>query len=199
MSVVKSGSGRARRDTEGLGDLAWGVPEEVMEHQDRALLSGQSSEPAIEKIPVRDVGEAVIRTPWSVERQHAEIRRPATLARRMGDADVHDEAAQPGIESGRIAKTPQVAPGDHQRVLDGVFRPIDVAENPVRDREEVVAATPDQVDIRLPITIAGRLDEVSVHRSPMLRPVGGRVRLPWEWRCYHRSFFSLGLDPRASR
>ena len=76
-----------------------------------------------------------------------------------------EDPAQPRVESVRIAEAPQVAPGDHQRVLQGVLGPIDVAEDPLGDREEPAEARADQVDVRLPITALCRLDEISIHRE----------------------------------
>lgn len=70
----------------------------------------------------------------------------------------------PGIEPIRIAETRQVAPGDHQRVLQGILGSVDVPEDPVRDREETVAARPDQIDESRLVAVLGRLDEVAIHR-----------------------------------
>lgn len=69
----------------------------------------------------------------------------------------------PGVESVRIAEVRQVSPGDHQRVLQGILGPIDVAEDPLCDREEPVTPNADQVDVRLPIPVPCHLDEVTIH------------------------------------
>ena len=98
-----------------------------------------------------------------MDREHPELCRPAALTRRLGYADVNEEALQPGIEPVRIAEPSQIAPGDHQRVLQGILGPIDVAEDPLGGREEVVLANADQVDIRRPIPVPCRLDEIAVH------------------------------------
>ena len=55
MGVVQSGSGRADRDAEGVGDLRWREPEVVVEHEDRPLLGRQQAEAAIDLVPI---GEA---------------------------------------------------------------------------------------------------------------------------------------------
>ncbi len=39
---------------------------------------------------------------------------------------------QPSVESVRIAETPEVTPGDHQRVLQGILGPIDVPRDTLR-------------------------------------------------------------------
>src|SRR6478735_1833196 len=98
---------------------------------------------------------------------------------------------QPRVESVRIAEPGQVAPGDHQRVLHGVLGPIDVAEDPVGDREEPVATDADQVGIRLPITAASRLDEIPIHLVvPRWRPSGAPSEHLWEGRPCLRSIFA---------
>ena len=47
---------------------------------------------------------------------------------------------EPGVEPVRIAEPGKVAPGDHQRFLHGILGPVDVAKDPLGDREEAVAA-----------------------------------------------------------
>jgi hypothetical protein len=82
-------------------------------------------------------------------------------------------AMQPRIEAVRIAEPSQVTPGDHQRVLEGILGPIDIAEDPLGDREQVVAPSADQVDVCLPIPVPSRLHEVPIQRvAPRRRPVG---------------------------
>ena len=80
---------------------------------------------------------------------------------------------EPGVEAVRIAESGQVTPGDHQRFLHGILGPIDVAEDPVGEREEAVATNADQVGICLPVPLPCGLDEISVHRLlPRWRPAG---------------------------
>ena len=64
------------------------------------------------------------------------------------------------------SRSPEVAPGDHQRVLEGILGSVDVAEDPIGEREEAVARGPDQVDECRLVATLRRLDEipVAVHR-----------------------------------
>ena len=79
----------------------------------------------------------------------------------------------PGVEPVRIAEARQVTPGDHQRVLQGILGPVDIPEDPMRDREEPAAAEADQVDERRLIASLCRLDEIAIHRlSRGWRPSG---------------------------
>jgi hypothetical protein len=94
-----------------------------------------------------------------------EIGSSSTFSRRLGDAYMRQEAVHPRVESVRIAKAWKVTPGDHQRVLQGILGPIHIPEDPVRDREESVAAELDQVHEGNLITTLCRLDEVAVHRT----------------------------------
>ena len=131
-------------------------------------------ETAFELVPVghRQQGVGPDR---SVDRQDPEVGDPAALARRLVDGLADEDPVQPRVETVRIAETPQVAPGDHQRVLQGVLGPIDVAEDALGDREEPAMARPDQVDVRRPITALCRLDEIPIHREgPSVRPTRGR-------------------------
>ncbi len=73
--------------------------------------------------------------------------------------------AEPGVETVRIAESTQVTPGDHQRVLDGILGPIDIAEDPMRGRVQPVDPGTHQVDKRRLIPVLCRLDEVAVHVS----------------------------------
>ena len=144
-----------------------------MEHEDRPLFGRQPAEPAFEQVPVGN-GEQVVGGRRSVDWQHPKVGGAAALARRLGDADVDEEALEPRIESVRIAEAPEVTPGDHQRVLEGILGPIDIAEDPLGDREEPVTPSADQVDIRLPIPVLCRLDEIAIHGCVSLCARWGR-------------------------
>jgi hypothetical protein len=71
---------------------------------------------------------------------------------------------EPGVEPVRIAEARQVTPGDHQRILQGILGPIDIPEDPMRNREEAATAKADQVDERRLVTSLGCLDEIAIHR-----------------------------------
>ena len=172
---MESGTGRAGRDAERLGDLGWRVPEVVVHGEDGPLLGRQPSKAAVEEVPVRD-GQQLVGRRRSVDREEPQVRRPATLTRRVSDADVDDEPRQPRIEPVGIAEPAQVTPGDHQRVLQGILGPVDVTEDPVGGREQAVASRTDQVDECHLISPLGRRQELAFHVSGLgWRPLGGRV------------------------
>ena len=170
---------RADRDAEDLGDLGRVTALEVVEHEQGALLRRQAAEAPLELVAVGDAQEVVGRG-RDVHRQDAQVRDAATLALRLGEARADDEAVEPGVEAVRIAEPGQVTPGDDQRFLQGILGPIDVAEDPLGERVEAVAPHPDQVGIRLPVTVPCRLDEFAIHRACFsLAPRGGAVRTLW--------------------
>jgi hypothetical protein len=70
---------------------------------------------------------------------------------------------QPADESVRIAKPPQLAPGDHQCLLRGVLGPIDVSEDPLRDREEPIAVGARENAEGFPVAPLRLLHEVAIH------------------------------------
>ena len=127
-----------------------------------------------------------------VDRQQPQVRGAATLARRLGDADMDDEAGQPRIEPVRIAEVPEVTPGDHQRVLEGVLGPVDVTEDPLGGGEQPVAAHADQVDECRLVAALCRRQQFELHRGPRSAPFGGRVPTLLGIRRAQRSIFVAG-------
>jgi hypothetical protein len=165
--MVKTGLGCAHRDAEDVGDLGELAALEMAENEQCTLLGSKTAEAALELIPIGDVDEIVARG-RNLEGQDAKVQDSASLMGCLRETRAHDQAVKPGVESVRVAESGQVAPGGHQRVLDGILGPIDVAEDPLSDGVETVAADPDQIGKRLLITIPCRLDEIPFHR-PQLR------------------------------
>ena len=129
----------------------------------------------VELVAIRQ-GQEIVGRGRIVEREHVQVCDPAALPSGVGDADVREKSVDPGVEAVRIAEVRQVPPGDHQRVLQGILGPIDVPEDPIRDREQAIPARSDQVDERRLISSLGRLDEVAIHRMlPVVAPVGDAV------------------------
>src|SRR4051794_4997829 len=172
-----------------------------MEHEDRPLVGRQAAEPAVELVPVADGKQVVACGRTVIDRQHSEVRGPSTLTRRLGDADIDQQALEPRIESVRIAEPLQVTPGDHQRILEGILGPIDVAQDPLGDGEQPVGPNADQVDVRVPIPVPCRLDEVAIHGSLSCEPLSvSGLRIYWSSGPPSRSFFgsvsSVAFGPR---
>ena len=144
MGVVETGADRAPGDAEHLGDPRGLVSEVVAKDEDRALVRRQPPERTIHDVAIDHARELVAR--WVVgQLDHLELGVPAPLSTSVLDAHVREHALDPEVEPVRIAEVRQVTPGDHQRILQGILGPVDVAEDPVGDREQSVAAAADQV------------------------------------------------------
>ena len=167
MSVVKSRADRPCRSAEQVGDLGRGVAHVVMQDEDGAFIRREPSESALELVAVSNVEESVGRD-RPVQGQDPKVRRPTTFTRGLGDADVGQQAVDPGVESTRIAKPRKVTPGDHQRILEGILGSIDVPQDPMCDREEPVATRMDQVHEGLLVAALRRLDEIAIHRRTVV-------------------------------
>jgi hypothetical protein len=162
MGVMESGSDRAGRDAEHLGDLGRLESDEMAQHDERALLGREASEATLQLVAIGDAQE-VVRRAGKIDWEDPDGRAEASLTPRHGDARPDKETVQPRVEAVRIAESGQVTPSDHQRVLDGILGPIDVAEDPLCDREEPVTADTDQVGVGLPIAATSRLNEIAIH------------------------------------
>jgi hypothetical protein len=97
-------------------------------------------------------------------------------AARLQVAGMDEETIDPRIEAVRIAEPRQLAPGDHQRLLNGVLGSIDVAKDAIGDPEKPVTASSGQDAERIAVPALGLLDEIDVHRPPSPRRTGGAVR-----------------------
>lgn len=105
------------------------------------------------------------------------VGNETALTHRLVNTGADDEAMEPRVEPIRIAESGQVTPGDHQRFLYGVLGSVDVAEDPLGNREEPIPTRTDQVGVGLPVAASGRLDEIAIHGlRPSLTPSGGAVR-----------------------
>src|SRR4051812_48771444 len=67
-----------------------------------------------------------------VDRCQLDLDRPAAAPAYLVEAGVHEEATQPRVEPIGIAKSRQIPPGPNEAILDGVLRPIGIAEDQPR-------------------------------------------------------------------
>ncbi len=160
---MKTGSDRAPRQAEHLGDRRGLVPEVVAKDENRALVRLEPSEGAIHDVAIDDPSEFVARD-VILEVQDPEPCVPAPVSTRVLDAHVREHALEPEVEPVRIAEVRQVTPGDHQRVLQGILGPIDISKDPSGDREEAIDARTDQVHEGDLVATTRRDHEVSIHR-----------------------------------
>jgi len=176
MGVVESGAGRAVGDAERLGDLRGLQARVVAEHEQCPLLWVKSAEATLELIPVGDAQKRVVK-PGKIGREQEQVGGGLAIPDRGGDAGTDDKAVHPRVEPGRIAEAPQVTPGDHQRILEGILGPIDIADDPLRDRIQPVDARTDEVREGLLVAALRLLDEIAIHCvAPRVTPSGGAFR-----------------------
>lgn len=160
--MVQSGADGAGRNADDLGDLGRLESDKVAQHDDRALLRWQTPEATFQLVARGDI-EEVVRRLGKVHWEGPDRRTATPFTACLGDARSDQESMQPRVEAVRIAESGQVAPGDHQCVLNGILGPIDVAEDPLSDRKEAVAADANQVGVCLPIAATSRLNEIAIH------------------------------------
>ena len=80
----------------------------------------------------------------------------------------------PGVEPIRIAELRQLAPGDHQRLLDSILGSADVPEDPLGDREQSISRRAGEDGEGLPIAMLRLLDQLAIHLGRLPgAPVGG--------------------------
>ena len=143
-----------------------------MEREDGALLGRKPPKAALDLIPVGD--DRIVGVDRGLGGEDANVGGPSARPRRLRVAAVHEDALYPDIEAVRIAEPRQLAPGDHQRLLQRILGPIDVPEDPLCEREEPVAIRPGQDGERLPVTVLRLLHEVAIHlHRPSGTPIGG--------------------------
>ena len=160
--MVESRSDGSRRLAEHFGDLGGFVSDVMAKDEDRALFGDEPSEGTIQLVTIGNA-EVLVRRPRRIDREHPNVGESASLTTGVGDADIGEDAMDPGVESVRIAEVRQVTPGDHQRVLQGILGPIDFPKNPMSDREPRVATGAHQVDERRLVAIPRGLDELPIH------------------------------------
>ena len=102
--------------------------------------------------------------------------RSATLALRLDEAGPNHQPMEPGIETVRIAEPGQSRQAMTNASCRRILRTIDIAQDPMGEREQSTEARPDQVGECLAVAVSCRFDEIVVHersRSSMA-PVGAR-------------------------
>ncbi len=85
------------------------------------------------------------------------------------------------VEPVGFAESGEVAPGVDEGDLNGVLGSIEIAKDPVRDRDEPIAGHGHQAGVRLLITLNRQFDECSIHvvGAPSCGP-GGTLHPRWE-------------------
>ena len=114
-------------------------------------------------------------TCWEVGYTYG-VRKPIVLVR-TDFRDMHQQAAQPGLEPIGIAQGRQVTPATDERLLCGVLGTVGVAQHGACRREQAVDRLGGDGRERVSIAIASPFDQRRVHaehprRGPMAHHVG---------------------------
>jgi hypothetical protein len=103
------------------------------------MVDRQPSEAALELVPIVDLAQGVWRR-CVVVVQNGQVWIPDTAPASLVVAGVDEEAVRPGLKAGRVAERGKVLPDREQRLLGRVLGQIHIAQDPMRDRVQPVAA-----------------------------------------------------------
>ena len=103
---------------------------------------------------------------------------PAPTPVGLDVAGPDEDPGQPRLEPIGVAKRREVAPGVDEGDLDRVLGSIEIAQDPIRNRDESIAGDGHQAGVRVLVTFDRQLDECSIHcrRRSLVRP--GRDATP---------------------
>ena len=144
------------------GNLGERQAEVVVEDEDRALLQRQPPESALHRVTLED-GAVVVASRRLIGWEQSNVGRPVATALGLSVACVDEEAPQPGVEAIDIPELRQLPPGEDERLLDGVFREPEIAQDPIRNREESIASGARQAGKGVLISGSRSLDEGNLH------------------------------------
>ena len=72
---------------------------------------------------------------------------------------------KPGVETLGLAEPRKLAPGRDERLLHGVFGPVDVTQDPMRDGEEPICRAASEGGECLVVPGSSRQDERPIHAA----------------------------------
>ena len=133
-----------------------------MQDEDRPLIDREPAERALQFVSVGDDGHPV-RGRRPIHWQDSDLRPPVPGPLRLVVAGVDEDAMDPRLEALRFPKPRDPAPGENEGVLQRVLGESRVAQDPLGHRIQRVADLVHQDGERLAVTLAGLLDEVSIH------------------------------------
>lgn len=98
-----------------------------------------------------------------------------SFATRLSETGVDEQPIQPGFEPVRIPQAGKGSPRVEQGPLRRVLGQVRVAQDPSRNRMELIADTSDQCVERRLVAVHGLLDELPLHPLPLPDLLGGPV------------------------
>ena len=171
--MVQPGLRGADRDTDVIRHFGDGQPEVVVEGENGALLDGEPPEGPFEQVTVVN-GQVLVRAVRVRDGKDPQALGPSRATPGLGVARSGEDAVEPRLEAGWVAKRAELAPGGDQRALHGILGQVDVAEDPHRDRQASVADQAGQRVERFRVAPFRLLDKFHFHPSLHSVAVG-----PW--------------------
>ncbi len=104
----------------------------MAKYKDRTLIRRQAPKSAFQLVAIGD-REGLVAGDRYVVGHQVHDTAPSPSVARLCVTRMDQQPMDPGVEPIRIAKPRQLSPGDHQRLLYGVFGSTDVPEDPVRN------------------------------------------------------------------
>ena len=90
-------------------------------------------------------------------------RAPAPMPAQLLVTGIDEEPMEPWAEAFRIAQPREFAPGEEECLLDGVLRPLRIAQDPIRDRVAQVAVEVDELREGDVVALACPFDQPRPH------------------------------------
>jgi hypothetical protein len=144
--------------------------------EDRSVLRRQPADHPVHVVPIRHVdGEVAFGRGLDDQLPHP--WRTSGGASRLCVAGPHEQAMKPRLEPIRVAQLGKIAPGDEECLLDGILRPLDVADDAERNRVAAIALEVDELAEGSMVSSAGPLDQPHAHLRPPGRPSLGCLGL----------------------
>ena len=133
----------------------------------RPVLDGELEEGPLQLVTIGELGKIVARL-LAIDRELRQLDDAPARAPGVITAGVDEETVQPGVEGAGIAQTPDLAPGLHQCVLNGILCGIPIAQDPPRDRVQAVVCGGREGIECLVIAPLCAFDEFGRHRRPLV-------------------------------
>jgi hypothetical protein len=116
----------------------------VMQDDDGPMLGREGPEGSLQGIAVVD-GHGLVPCRRPVDRQRPDVGAPPAVPPELLVAGIDHEAMKPDLEALGVAEPRELAPGEEDRLLDGVLGPLPIAQDPMGDGVAAVTVEVDQV------------------------------------------------------
>ena len=125
---MESGLDGPDRDTECGRDLGQRQVEVEVQDDDEALILVEPPEPASDLV-TGDRGDRVVGLRWQVDLGELDLDDPTPVPPQLVVAGTDEQAVEPRLESIGVAEPWQIPPGADEGFLDGVLRPLGIADD----------------------------------------------------------------------